>query len=136
MRRFAIALCLAATMMWSSMPARAYTLQFTDAPSPAHVKWPTKTIRIALSTSLSAPQTNIKPGSDVVGAARRALAHWADAANIRFEVNSSNLQSISAPSSRGDGLSLITVAHTAENAAPFVGDTSEMSGRTRVFSTL
>jgi hypothetical protein len=118
------------------MPARAYTLQFTDAPSPAHVKWPTKTIRIALSTSLSAPQTNIKPGSDVVGAARRALAHWADAANIRFEVNSSNLQSISAPSSRGDGLSLITVAHTAENAAPFVGDTSEMSGRTRVFSTL
>jgi hypothetical protein len=136
MRRLATAFCLATTMILSATSARPYTLQFTDAANSVQVKWPNRTIKIALSTSLIAPQSNIKPGSDVIGAVRRALEHWAEAANIRFIEISSNVQSVSAPGTRGDGLSLITVAHTSENAAPFAGDGSEMSGRTRIFSTV
>jgi hypothetical protein len=136
MRQLATALLLAATMIWSSVPARSYTLQFTDVSNSVQVKWPRRNIKIALSTSLSLPQPNIKSGSDVVGAIRRALRHWAEASNIRFIPVSSNVQSISAPGTRGDGLSLITVAHTTENAAAFTGEGSEMPGRTRVFSTV
>jgi hypothetical protein len=77
MRQLAIALLLTATMMWSSMPARAYTLQLTDAPNLVQVKWPRRIIRVALSTSLNSPQPNIKPGSDTLGAVRRALSSWA-----------------------------------------------------------
>ena len=128
MRQPAIVLLLAATLILSALPVRSYTLQFTDAPNSVQVKWPTRNIKVALSTSLSAPQSNIKPGSDVVGAARRALAHWAEAANIRFITFTSNAQSISAQGTRGDGLSLITVAHTSENAEAFAGEGSEVRG--------
>ncbi|HKC62305.1 MAG TPA: matrixin family metalloprotease [Pyrinomonadaceae bacterium] len=136
MRQPATVLLLATTLILSALPVRAYTLQFTDAPNSVQVKWPTRNIRVALSSSLSAPQSNIKPGSDVVGAARRALAHWAEAANIRFITVTANAQSISASGTRGDGLSLITVAHTAENTEAFAGEGSDMPGRTRVFSTI
>src|SRR5205085_1110914 len=84
MRRLSTALCLAVTLILSAVSARPYTLQFTDASSSVQIKWPTHTIKIALSTSLITAQSNIKPGSDVIGAARQALAHWAAAANIRF----------------------------------------------------
>lgn len=136
MRRSVIAFCLASTMILCATPARPYTLQFADASNSVQVRWPSHTIKIALSTSLTASQSNIKAGSDVIGAVRRSLSHWAEAANIRFIEISSNLQSVSAPGTRGDGVSLITVAHTSENAAPFIGDGNEMSGRTRVFSTV
>lgn len=136
MRRLSTAFCLTMTMVLATVSAHPYTLQFTDASGLIQIKWPTHTIRIALSNSLAMPQSNIKPGSDVIGAARRALAHWAEAANIRFVESLSNVQSISAQGTRGDGLSLITVAHTPENAAPFAGEDSEMAGRTRVFSTI
>lgn len=126
-----------ATMVVSSAPpARAYTLQLTDAPNSAQVKWPRRYIKVALSTSLGSPQPNIKAGSDVLGAVRRALRRWADAANIRFVTTQSGVQSVSAPGTRGDGLSLITVAHTPENFAAFAGDGVESPGRTRVFQTV
>jgi predicted Zn-dependent protease len=137
MRRPATALFLVATVILLAAQVRPYTLQFTDASNSVQVRWPkNRTITIALSSSLTAPQPNIKAGSDVVGAVRRALARWAEAANLRFIVTSSDVQSISAPGTRGDGLSLITVAHTVENAAPFSGAGAEMAGRTRVFSTV
>ncbi|HJU54814.1 MAG TPA: matrixin family metalloprotease [Pyrinomonadaceae bacterium] len=136
MRRPLIALFLFATVLLSAVAVRPYTLQFTDASNSAQVKWPTRTIKIALSSSLYAPQPNIKAGSDVAGAARRALGRWAEAANIRFVVTASDVQSVSAPGTRGDGVSLITIARTVENAAPFAGAGGEMAGRTRVFSTV
>jgi len=136
MRQLAIALILATTLILSALPARAYTLQFTDASNSVQVKWPTRNIKVALSSSLNATQSNIKPGSDVIGAARRALAHWTEAANIRFVTVTSAAQSISAQGTHGDGLSLITVAHTAENVEAFAGEGSEMPGRTRVFYTI
>lgn len=110
--------------------ARAYTLQYTDSSATVKIKWPTKTIKIALSSSLGSPPANIKAGSDVLGAARRALARWSEAAGIQFVETSADALSIS-PSGRGDHISLITVADTLENRAVF--DTDERTGRTRVF---
>src|SRR6201988_3658254 len=93
------------------------------------IKWPRKTIEVALSTSLLSPGANIKPDSDVVGAARRALARWASLSNINFVVTWSPATSVS-PADAGDGISLITIAVTPENE-PF--NSAATTGRTRVF---
>ena len=93
------------------------------------IRWPKRSIEIAFSNSLLAPGSNIKPDSDVVGAARRALARWTSLANINFVVVWSQETSIS-PSDAGDGISLLTIAATPENEA-FNSDTT--TGRTRVF---
>lgn len=135
MRRVLTALYLVATLCLSAIPARSYALQFRDAGTTVQIRWPASTINVAFSTSLSAPQSNIKPGSDIVGALRRALAHWSDAANIRFVESTSNAQSISPAGTSGDGVSLVTIAHTPDNVAPFAGASGEMAGRTRVFFT-
>lgn len=135
MRQPVTVFVLAAAMILSAVPVRSYTLQFTDASNSVRIKWASNTINIAFSTSLAKPPANIKAGSDVAGAARLALAHWAEAANIKFVETSSTAQSISPAGGSGDRISLITVAHTPENLAPFKGQSNEMSGRTRVFYT-
>ena len=93
------------------------------------IRWPRKTIEVALSTSLLSPGPNIKPDSDVVGAARRALARWSSLSNINFIVTWSSATSVS-PAEAGDGVSLLTIAATPENEA-FNSDST--TGRTRVF---
>ncbi|PWT94430.1 MAG: hypothetical protein C5B55_02785 [Blastocatellia bacterium] len=95
----------------------------------APLKWPQRTIQLAFSTSLNNPGPNIKVGSDVAGAARRALSRWSSMANLNFVVSWSNLTSVS-PASGGDGVSLITVADTLENES-FNADST--TARTRVF---
>ena len=99
------------------------------APTARRIKWPRKTIEVAFSTSLIIPGPNMKPDSDVVGAARRALARWSTLANINFIVVWSASASVS-PADAGDGVSLITIADTNENQA-FNSDAT--AGRTRVF---
>jgi hypothetical protein len=93
------------------------------------IKWPRRTIEVAFSNSLLSPGANIKLGSDVVGAARRSLAHWSSMANISFVVTWSSANTVS-PAAGGDGISLITVADTVENEE-FNADST--TGRTRVF---
>jgi hypothetical protein len=93
------------------------------------IRWPRKTIEVSLSNSLLSPGANIKPDSDEVGAARRALARWSSLSNINFVVTWSSLNSIS-PAEAGDGISLITIATTAENEA---FNSESTTGRTRVF---
>src|SRR5215207_2628935 len=93
------------------------------------IRWPKKTIEVSLSTSLLSPSANIKPDSDVVGAARRALSRWANLSNITFVVTWSSATSIS-PADAGDGINLLTIAGTLENEA-FNSDAT--TGRTRVF---
>ena len=93
------------------------------------IRWPKKTIEVAFSTSMMTPGSHIKPDSDVIGAARRALARWSSLANINFIVSWSAATSVS-PASAGDGVSLITVADTSENES-FNSDAT--AGRTRVF---
>jgi predicted Zn-dependent protease len=94
------------------------------------IKWPTRSIRIALSTSLTSPSPAIKPESDVLGAVERALASWSRAANITFVEVSSRAQSVS-PAGRGDGINLITIAGTTENLELF--NERNATARTRVF---
>jgi Matrixin/Carboxypeptidase regulatory-like domain len=130
MRRPITALILVAIILAAPLPARSYTLQFTDASSAVQIKWPSNSVTVTLSSSMGSPPANIKPGSDVMGAVRRALLQWSGASNIRFVEAASNAQSVS-PSTGGDGVSLITVANTQENAALFSG--SDRPGRTRVF---
>lgn len=110
-------------------PVRAYTLQYRDGSGIVARRWLSRPIIVAFSSSLSAPPANIKTGSDVIGAARRALESWAVVADIQFLETRSTAQTIS-PTNAGDRINLITVS--AENAA-LVG-ASENPGRTRVFS--
>ncbi|HKE57787.1 MAG TPA: DUF4214 domain-containing protein [Pyrinomonadaceae bacterium] len=114
-------------------PARLETRDFSDldpgVQTVRQIKWPRRNIEVAFSTSLVNPGPNVKPGSDVVGAARRALARWSTMANVNFVVSWSSATSVS-PASGGDRISLITVADTPENEA-FNADST--TGRTRVF---
>jgi hypothetical protein len=104
--------------------------ELDPAPQTAkRIHWPKRTIAIAFSNSLLSPGANIKPDSDVVGAARRALARWSSLANINFIVTWSAAASVS-PADAGDGVNLVTVAVTSENEL-FNSDAT--TGRTRVF---
>jgi hypothetical protein len=104
--------------------------EFDPAPQTVHrIRWPKRTIEISFSNSLLTPGANIKPDSDVVGAARRALARWSSLANINFIVNWTTLTSVS-PAEGGDGISLITIADTPDNEL-FNSDST--TARTRVF---
>ena len=106
------------------------SFEFEPTTQTAHkIKWPRKTIQVAFSTSLQSPGANIKPDSDVVGAARRALARWAGLSNINFVVTWSQATSVS-PADAGDGISLITIATTPENES---FNSAATTGRTRVF---
>src|SRR3989441_2379218 len=107
---------------------RAYTLEYRDSSGIVAGHWLTKPIIVSLSTSLYSPPPNIKAGSDVIGAVRNALEHWAKATDVQFLEASSTAQTIS-PHNAGDRINLITVS--AENAAAFRA--SESPGRTRVF---
>jgi hypothetical protein len=116
-------------LLGAHAPLRAYTIQYRDASGVIARRWLTQPIIISFSTSLTSPPDNIKAGSDVVGAARRALRHWSSVANLQFFETSSTAQTIS-PASAGDRINLITVS--ADNAAAF--NSSNNPGRTRVFS--
>ena len=115
-------------MLGASLPATAYSLHYHDASGIVARRWLANPIIVAFSRSLNSPPPNIKAGSDVTGAAQRALQHWAAVANIQFLETSSSGTSIS-PSNAGDGVSLITVS--TDNLAAF--GPSNSPGRTRVF---
>ncbi|MDX6529663.1 MAG: hypothetical protein QOH41_1953 [Blastocatellia bacterium] len=110
-------------------PVCAYTLQYRDSSGIVARHWLSRPIIVAFSSSLSAPPGNIKAGSDVIGAARRALESWASLADIQFLETRSTAQTVSPPNA-GDRINLITVS--ADNAALF--GLSASPGRTRVFS--
>lgn len=115
-------------MIGAQLPARAYTLQYRDSSGIVARRWLTRPIIVAFSASLVSSPENIKSGSDVVGAARRALQHWAAVADIEFLETSSSLQTIS-PQNAGDRINLITVSD--QNAGLF--GSTDNPGRTRTF---
>ena len=127
-KRFIAILALLA-LFGAQAPLRAYTLQYRDSSGVVARHWLTQPIIIAFSTSLLSPPPNIKAGSDVLGAARRALRHWSAISNVQFFETSSANQSISAQNA-GDRVNLITVS--ADNASVFNSENNP--GRTRVFS--
>ncbi|HVS83069.1 MAG TPA: matrixin family metalloprotease [Pyrinomonadaceae bacterium] len=127
-RKAISALTTMVLMLGASLPASAYSLHYHDASGIVARRWLANPIIVAFSRSLSAPPPNIKVGSDVIGAAQRALQHWAAVANIQFLETSSSAVSIS-PQNAGDGVNLITVS--IDNLAAF--GASDSPGRTRVF---
>src|SRR6266545_4256155 len=70
------AITLFALVLSTGQPARSFNIAFSDSAAPRSIKWPTNRIKIAFSTSLLTPGINIKQGSDVIGAAQRALSRW------------------------------------------------------------
>ncbi|HEX3084907.1 MAG TPA: matrixin family metalloprotease, partial [Pyrinomonadaceae bacterium] len=127
-RRLSAILALLA-LFAAHAPLCAYTIQYASATGLVARRWLTQPIIISLSTSLASPPPNIKAGSDVIGAVRRALRHWSSISNVQFFETSSAVQTIS-PASAGDHVNLITVS--GDNAAAF--NSQDIPGRTRVFS--
>src|SRR5712692_5340348 len=127
-RKAISALTMMVLMLGASLPASAYSVHYHDASGIVARRWLANPIIVAFSRSLYSPPPNIKVGSDVIGAAQRALQHWAAAANIQFLETSSSATSIS-PQNAGDGVNLITVS--TDNVAAF--GSSDSPGRTRVF---
>jgi hypothetical protein len=82
---------------------------------------------------LNDPPANIKKGSDVLGAVRKALKRWSSAAKVDFVELSSPTQGVSSIAGGGDGVNLISVASTRENAALFRGQNAVQPARTRIF---
>jgi Matrixin len=130
MTRKAFSLIVIISIFFAASPpaGRAYTLQYRDSAGILARGWLTNPILISFSSSLANPPANIKAGSDLLGAARRALRHWSAACSIRFVELTSSLQNIS-PQNTGDGVNLITVS--ADNGSAF--GQSENPALTRVF---
>lgn len=97
------------------------------------LRWRTKVITIAISTSLLRPASNVKGNSDLVGAVRRSLKSWEEAGVVEFREVFSDKQNVSPQGIAGDGVNLITVAPTAENALLFAKNAEEVAATTRVF---
>jgi len=128
--RISLALALLAACVASS-------LAFAD-PSPAgssafSLRWKNQSIKIAISSSVLSPNSNIKTGTDVKDVIRRSLAAWESVSAIKFVETTSDRQNVSPPGVSGDGVSLITIAQTPENLALFQNDWQSASARTRVF---
>jgi hypothetical protein len=123
MRPILTSLCLSALLLSAAAPtARPYTQQFTSSSVP--IRWAANTITVHLAASLNAPPPNIKAGSDVEGAARRALRRWSDAANINFDVRTAGPDAVG---TSNDGFNVISVSAANSAFVPAVNP-----GRTRV----
>jgi hypothetical protein len=96
-------------------------------------RWKERVIKIAISNSLTEPNSNIKLDSDVLGALRRSLESWQRVADVRFQIETTDRQNVSPSGLSGDGTNLITVAQTAENVLLFSKSGQAEAARTRVF---
>jgi hypothetical protein len=99
-----------------------------EASRPGAHRWVRSPLIVSFSSSLSLPPANIKAGSDVVGALRRALQSWAAVADVQFFEAASSAETISPPA-EGDGVNLISISNA--NASLF--ESSDAPARTRVF---
>ena len=116
-----------------AVSAAAFTPQFADANKSVRLRWKNPVIRIALSTSLTKQNFNIKAESDIDGAIKRSLNTWEKVANVEFQTVWTDKQSVSPAGNAGDGVSLITIGQTAENLALFGKDWNDVSAQTRTF---
>ena len=97
------------------------------------VRWKNAPIKIALSSSLTQSNSNIKTDSDVMGALRQSLEAWQSVADVEFELVMSDKQNVSPAGAAGDRVNLITVAQSAENVLLFTKSPQTESAKTRVF---
>src|SRR3954464_11116438 len=59
------------------------------------LRWKGPTVRIAISSSLTRPSSNIKADSDVLGALKRSIQAWSAVADIDIQQEFSDRQSVS-----------------------------------------
>ncbi len=130
MRRFRN-IVLASLSLVSSVLANSAFLAGDEAVT--NLRWRSGPIRIAISASLLRESSNIKKDSDVAGAIVRSIETWSRAADIDFQQVSSEKLSASPSGVAGDGVSLITIAQTAENVLLFAKDPENAAATTRVF---
>ena len=123
-----LALCLAAV---SSAVANSVSLVGDEAVT--NLRWKAGSIRLAISASLLRESSNIKKDSDVSGAIKRSIEAWSRVANIEIVQSNSDKLNASPAGAAGDGVSLITVAPTAENVLLFAKDPENSAATTRVF---
>ncbi len=97
------------------------------------LSWKGRSIKIAISSSLTQPNSNIKLNSDVLGSLKRSLEVWENVADIQFQLETSDKQSLSPSGVAGDGVSLITIAQTPDNVLLFSKNFNAESAKTRVF---
>lgn len=100
---------------------------------PQRLKWRDGLIRVALSGSFNEQNAAIIYGTDIEGALQRSIAVWEAAAPVRFVVERTDAANVSPTGVAGDGVSLITIAPTAQNVLLFAKDPMGESARTRVF---
>lgn len=100
---------------------------------PPRVRWKDSLVKIAVSSSLTQPSSNLKTESDVLGALRRSLQSWEAVADIDITFEPASRQNVSPTGIAGDGVSLITIAQTPENVLLFSKSSQTESAKTRVF---
>ncbi len=130
-RLLKIAISLGLILAQVSVISANSLVTLSERPEP-ELKWRSTTIPLAISTSLLRPASNIKHGTDMVSALKRSLRKWEATAGIEFREYFTDKQSVS-PANSGDGVSLITIAATAENALLFVRNGEEVAATTRLF---
>ncbi len=95
------------------------------------VRWNAGTIRIAVSRSLAAA-ANIS-GENAVDAVKRGVRAWKALAGFDFEIVLTDRENANGPGSAGDGVSLITIAPSADNMLIFGRDDLDAAAKTRIF---
>ena len=100
---------------------------------PLRFRWKERSITIAVSSSLTKPNPNIKFDSDVIGAVRRSFETWQNISGVEFQLEFTDRQNVSPAGVAGDGVNLITVAASPENTLFFAKDSQSASGKARVF---
>ncbi|CAN5428295.1 hypothetical protein BH10ACI3_BH10ACI3_14150 [soil metagenome] len=123
---------IAAACFSTSMLGGAVTVAPVKS-EPQQVRWRDASVKISISSSLTQQSPNLKIGTDVLGAVRRSLQTWRDAAGINFQIEISDRQSLSPSGVSGDGVNLITIAQTPENVLLFSRSRQTESAKTRVF---
>jgi hypothetical protein len=122
-----VILLVAVTAALVPLPASSAYESLEASRAGAH-RWVRNPLIVSFSSSLSSPPPNIKSGSDVVGALRRAFQSWATVADVQFFEAASSAETISPPA-EGDGVNLISISNA--NASLF--ESSDAPARTRVF---
>lgn len=98
------------------------------------VRWASGTIRFSLSPSLVSEKSPSLAGvNDPIGAIERAASRWTASSSLRIIFQKTEALSVSPSGNRGDRISLITAAATAENLVLFPNGEKSPPAITRVF---
>src|SRR3954447_18207028 len=117
-----LVLCLLVSFCFSSAVASA-----------SKYRWRKSSITISVSSSITSNTANIAAGADIPGAIDRSMLSWQQVAAVTLKRVSSLEQSVSPSGNQGDGISLLTIAATAENVAMFPNGLNDATARTRIF---